>query len=226
MNGFASTTAFLASREASSFTTGLVANLFDSTSATAPGLNSIRSQLGLQPYDETSVNELLEVVNEGWSNYNSLLLTLRHTGTKFTFDVNYTFSKSLDTDQGVQNDSSTLANPLVPGVDYGPSKFDHKQIFNALFVYNLPTKFSVIARGLEPGCWRMARFGNLHGAQRGARLCHRRQPGLGRRPALRVQFDGGARWCRLLRLPPVCTRMWPARAQSAPTATPPPAERA
>jgi Carboxypeptidase regulatory-like domain len=142
MNGFASTTAFLAGREASSFTTGLVANLFDSTSSSTPGINSIRSQLGLQPYDETSVNELLEVVNEGWSNYNALLLTLRHTGTKFTFDVNYTFSKSLDTDQGVQNDSSTLGNPLVPGVDYGPSKFDHKQIFNALFVYNLPTKFA------------------------------------------------------------------------------------
>jgi Carboxypeptidase regulatory-like domain len=148
-NGFASTTAFLASREASSFTTGLVANLFDATSATAPGMNSIRTQLGLQPYDETSVNELLEVVNEGWSNYNSLLLTLRHTGTKFTFDVNYTFSKSLDTDQGVQNDSSTLANPLVPGVDYGPSKFDHKQIFNALFVYNLPTKFSALPAALN-----------------------------------------------------------------------------
>lgn len=144
LNGFASTTAFLASREATFFTTGTVANLFDSTSSSQPGLNSLRSQLGLQPYDETSVNELLEVVNEGWSNYNSLLLTLRHTGTKFTFDVNYTFSKSLDTDQGVQNDSSTLANPLVPGVDYGPSKFDHKQIFNALFVYNLPTKYRVL----------------------------------------------------------------------------------
>ena len=74
------------------------------------------------------------------------MLTLRHTGTKFTFDVNYTLSKSLDTDQGVQNDSSTLANPLVPGVDYGPSKFDHSQIFNALFVYNLPTKFSRCCR--------------------------------------------------------------------------------
>lgn len=158
MNGFASSTAFLASREASSFTTGLVANLFDAISATAPGLNSIRSQLGLQPYDETSVNELLEVVNEGWSNYNSLLLTLRHTGTKFTWDVNYTFSKSLDTDQGVQNDSSTLANPLVPGVDYGPSKFDHKQIFNALFVYNLPTRFSILPKALNQvvGGWHVS----------------------------------------------------------------------
>ena len=142
LNGFASSTAFLASREATFFTTGAVANLFDSTSASQPGLNALRTQLGLQAYDETSVNELLEVVNEGWSNYNSLLLTLRHTGTNFTFDVNYTLSKSLDTDQGVQNDSSTLQNPLDPGVVYGPSKFDHKQILNALFVYNLPSRYT------------------------------------------------------------------------------------
>lgn len=142
LNGFGSTTAFLASREATFFTTGAVANLFDSTSASQPGLNALRTQLGLMPYDETSVNELLEIVNEGWSNYHSLLLTLRHTGTRFTFDVNYTLSKSLDTDQGVQNDSSTLQNPLEPRVVYGPSKFDHKQILNALFVYNLPIKYA------------------------------------------------------------------------------------
>ena len=148
-NGFGSTTAFLASREATFFTSGQMANLFDSTSSSQPGLNSLRSQLGLQPYDETSVNELLEVVNEGWSNYNALLLTLRRTGTHFTFDVNYTFSKSLDTDQGVQNDSSTLANPLQPGVDYGPSKFDHTHIFNALFVYNLPVRYSMFPAALN-----------------------------------------------------------------------------
>jgi hypothetical protein len=158
LNGFASTTAFLASREASFFTTGTVANVFDSTSTSQPGLNALRTQLGLQPYDETSVNELLEVVNLGWSNYNSLLLTLRHTGTKFTFDVNYTFSKSLDTDQGVQNDSSTLQNPLEPGVVYGPSKFDHKQILNALFVYSLPTKYSMLPKVLNQvvGGWHVS----------------------------------------------------------------------
>ncbi|MGO9262917.1 MAG: carboxypeptidase regulatory-like domain-containing protein [Bryobacteraceae bacterium] len=157
-NGFASSTAFLASRESAFFTTGEVADLFDSTSTSQPGLNTLRSQLGLQPYDETSVNELLEVINEGWSNYNALLLTLRRTGTHFTFDVNYTFSKSLDTDQGVQNDSSTLANPLEPGVDYGPSKFDHKQIFNGLFVYSLPTKFSALPRALNQvfGGWHVS----------------------------------------------------------------------
>jgi hypothetical protein len=148
-NGFASTTAFLASREASYFTLGSVSSLFDSTSSSQPGLNVLRSQLGLQPYDETSINEFSEVVNLGWSNYNALVLTLRHTGTNLTFDVNYTFSKSLDTDQGVQNDSSNLGNPLEPGVDYGLSKFDHKQLFNALFVYNLPKTYKVLPRAVN-----------------------------------------------------------------------------
>jgi hypothetical protein len=140
-NGFASSTAFLASKDASYFSLGTTSSLFDSVSASTPGLNLLRSQLGLQQYDETQVNELAQVMNYGWSNYNAMLLTLRHTGTNFTFDVNYTLSKSLDTDQGVQNDSTTLGNPLEPGVDYGPSKFDHRHIFNALFVYNLPKAY-------------------------------------------------------------------------------------
>lgn len=148
-NGSASTTAFLASRDASFFTLGQTSSLFDSTSSSAPGLNSIRSQLGLPQYDETQVNELAQVMNTGFSNYNALVLTLRHTGTNFTFDVNYTYSKSLDNDQGVQNDSATLPNPLEPGVDYGPSKFDHRHIFNALFVYNLPRSYHALPTALN-----------------------------------------------------------------------------
>ena len=140
-NGFASNTAFLANKDASYFTLGSVSSLFDSTSSSQPGLNLLRSQLGLQQYDETQVNELAQVMNTGFSNYNALLLTLRHSGTNFTFDVNYTYSKSLDNDQGVQNDSTTLANPLEPGVDYGPSKFNHRHIFNGFFVYNLPKTY-------------------------------------------------------------------------------------
>jgi hypothetical protein len=142
--GFASTTALLASREASFFTQGLVSSLFDSTSGAQPGLNALRTQLGLQAYDETQVNQAASVVNLGWSNYNALLLTVRHVGPKLTFDLNYTYSKSLDTNQSVQNSAGILANPMVPAVDYAPSRFDHKQIFNALFVYNLPTRYSML----------------------------------------------------------------------------------
>ena len=148
-NGFASSTAFLASKDASYFTLGSTSSLFDSTSASTPGLNLLRSQLGLQQYDETQVNELAQVINNGWSNYNAMVLTLRHTGTNFTFDLNYTLSKSLDTDQGVQNDSTTLGNPLEPGVDYGPSKFDHRHIFNALFVYNLPKTYRALPAAMN-----------------------------------------------------------------------------
>ena len=78
-----------------------------------------------------------------------MVLTLRHSVTNFTFDLNYTLSKSLDTDQGVQNDSTTLGNPLEPGVDYGPSKFDHRHIFNALFVYNLPKTYKMLPAALN-----------------------------------------------------------------------------
>ncbi len=147
--GFASTTAFLAARDASFFTNGQVANMFDSTSSSTPGLNALRSQLGLQPYDETQVNEFSENVNLGWSNYNALLVTLRHTGSRFTYDLNYTFSKSLDTNQGVQNDSTNLGNPLYPAADYGPSRFDHTHILNAMFVYNLPVSYSILPKAVN-----------------------------------------------------------------------------
>ncbi|MGO9641395.1 MAG: hypothetical protein ACLP1Y_08845, partial [Candidatus Acidiferrales bacterium] len=80
--------------------------------------------------------------NGGWSNYNAALLTLRKTGTHFTFNVNYTFSKSIDTYQGAQNDSANIPNPYFPGVDYGPSIFDRTHTFNAFFVYSLPKHFS------------------------------------------------------------------------------------
>ena len=147
--GFPSTTAFLAARNASFFTNGQVSNMFDSISGTTPGLNRLRSQLGLQPYDETSINEPSEVVNLGWSNYNALVATLRHTGTNFTYDVNYTFSKSLDTSQGAQNNSSNLGNPMYPASAYGPSRFDHTHILNAMFVYNTPLRYSMLPRALN-----------------------------------------------------------------------------
>lgn len=63
--------------------------------------------------------------------------------------MNYTLSKSLDNDQGVQNDSTTLGNPLEPIVDYGPSKFDHLHTFNGLFVYNLPKTYKMLPSALN-----------------------------------------------------------------------------
>ncbi len=130
-----SSTSYLVSNYSADFTTGLVSSLF-------VGLDNARLALGLQPYDEQQVNLISTTGNGGWSNYNAALLTLRKTGTHFTFNVNYTFSKSIDTYQGAQNDSANIPNPYFPGVDYGPSIFDRTHTFNAFFVYSLPKHFS------------------------------------------------------------------------------------
>jgi hypothetical protein len=130
-----SSTGYLVSNFATDFTEGLVSTLFT-------GIDSARLQLGLPAYDEQQVNMLSATANGGWSNYNAAVLTLRRTGTHLTFDINYTFSKSLDTYQGVQNDSANMPNPFNPVTEYGPSIFDRTHTFNALFVYSLPTHFS------------------------------------------------------------------------------------
>ena len=145
-HGFATTTAYLASAQGSNFVNGNVANIFDATSSSAPGLNFLRKGIGLQAYDETQVNDLSIATNLGWSNYNALFATIRHAGKSLTLDVNYTYSKSLDTNQGVANDSTSLATPLNPGIDYGPSKFDRRNTLNALFVYSLPRSYSMFAK--------------------------------------------------------------------------------
>jgi hypothetical protein len=142
-HGYATTTAYLAAVQASNFQNGNVASIFDSTTT---GLNFLRQAIGLQSYDETSVNDLAFATNTGFSNYNSFIATIRRSGKNLTLDINYTLSKSLDTNEGVANDSTNLANPLNPSTDYGPSHFDRRNTFNSLFVYNLPKSYSLFPR--------------------------------------------------------------------------------
>lgn len=155
-HGYASTTAYLAATQTSNFENGNVASIFDATSSSAPGLNFLRQSLGLQTYDETQVTDLSIGTNGGWSNYNALMATLRRAGRNLTLDLNYTFAKSLDTNEGVSNDSTNLANPLESGVDYGPSHFDRRNSFNGIFVYNLPRAYSIMPRPVN------AVLGNWH----------------------------------------------------------------
>jgi hypothetical protein len=145
-HGYATTTAYLASIQASNFENGNVASIFDSTGT---GLNFLRQGIGLQAYDETSVNDLSIATNTGFSNYNSFIATVRRSGKSFTFDVNYTLSKALDTNEGVANDSTNLATPLNPSIDYGPSHFDRRNTFNSLFVYNLPKTYSIFPKAVN-----------------------------------------------------------------------------
>ncbi len=144
--GYPSTTAYLAAVDTSYFTQGNVSSLFDSTSRSAPGIDALRVARGLAPFNTQQVTDLSIATNLGTSNYNALFVTLRRTMKSFTYDLNYTFSKSLDTAQGAQNDSTNLPNPLNPGVDYGPSIFDRRNTFNGFFVYTMPRDFSALPK--------------------------------------------------------------------------------
>ncbi|HTT33803.1 MAG TPA: carboxypeptidase-like regulatory domain-containing protein [Methylomirabilota bacterium] len=73
------------------------------------------------------------------SNYHAAVFTLRKRPSHgLQFDLNYTFSKSLDQVGTVQNNAGTYASSFTKGYQYGPSLFDRTHVFNAIFNYDLP----------------------------------------------------------------------------------------
>jgi hypothetical protein len=75
----------------------------------------------------------------GVSNFNGLIVSLqKRTSHGLSFGINYTLSHSLDQLGVIQNGVTSYSNGLHPGLDYGPSTFDHRHIINGNFVYDLP----------------------------------------------------------------------------------------
>ncbi|MEZ5345427.1 MAG: TonB-dependent receptor [Pyrinomonadaceae bacterium] len=81
------------------------------------------------------------------SNYHGGSFSLRQRlGDVLSYDVNYTFSKSMDTGSGLQGaDNATtgygtafILNPLRPEDNYSVSDFDSRHIVNANFIFQLP----------------------------------------------------------------------------------------
>ena len=82
--------------------------------------------------------------NKGFSGYNGLLTTLhKNTGFGLTFDLNYTFSHSID---NVSVNSNSVAyggygficDVVRPRECHGPSDFDVTNYVNGYFTYDLP----------------------------------------------------------------------------------------
>jgi hypothetical protein len=95
--------------------------------------------LGLQPYDSLQVLDLFMRDSNDHSNYNALTVSLRNNSWRgLLFDMNYTFSKSLDTVGAVQNAAEYHSSSFDFNLDYGPSFFDRPHVFNGLFNYELP----------------------------------------------------------------------------------------
>ena len=77
-----------------------------------------------------------------YSNYNAFIASWQKQAGKFTFTLNYTFSKVLgirdgNTDNG--NGAGVTLYPYAVAPNYGVLAYDHTHIFNAAYVINLPS---------------------------------------------------------------------------------------
>jgi hypothetical protein len=79
----------------------------------------------------------------GNSDYNGASLSLRQRlGETLSYDINYTYSKSLDDVSGLQTGASYgsqfLLNPLRQHDNYAYSDFDTRHVVNANFIFQVP----------------------------------------------------------------------------------------
>ena len=72
--------------------------------------------------------------NIGYSNYNAVELSARHTTGRLEFDASYTYGKSMDQSSNIGEE----VNPFNPALSYAISAFDVKQNFVVSYDYQLP----------------------------------------------------------------------------------------
>jgi hypothetical protein len=128
-----SSTQCLLSQDTADFQSRFVSSLFQT-------IGFDRKALGLLPYNNLQVVLALFMrTHNDFSNYHAATFTLRKRPSHgLQFDLNYTFSKSLDQVGTVQNNAGTYATSFNRNLQYGPSLFDRKHVFNAIFNYDLP----------------------------------------------------------------------------------------
>jgi len=77
--------------------------------------------------------------NKGYSNYHAGFITLRKSASHgLTFDLNYTFSHSLDNFGETQENTCAVSDAFYFSRTYAPSLFDRRHAFNLLVTYDLP----------------------------------------------------------------------------------------
>jgi hypothetical protein len=115
-------------------------DLADTTQAIAAYSTPQPYNVGMSPqFSENTV-----YTNKGFSSYNGLLVTVDKNLTRgLRFEVNYTFSHSIDNvsiiaNQGALAGYGFVCNAIRPRECRGNSDFDITQIFNGWFSYQLP----------------------------------------------------------------------------------------
>jgi len=140
-------TAALVSAARSSFVTGDVSSVF-----LAADLR--RMTAGLPAFNNYQSRGLTLRTTLGESNYNALMVTLRKRQSfGLVYDLNYTFSKSLDQIGSLQNSGGVVPNSFNLNAEYGPSDFDLTHMFNGRWFYELPFRMSSGALRRVVGGW-------------------------------------------------------------------------
>jgi hypothetical protein len=131
--GGGTATQCLVSQATGAFNTRSVGSLFQT-------IDSGRQSIGLPVYNNQQILFALFMrTHNDLSNYHAGTITLRKRPSHgLQFDLNYTFSRSLDQVGTVQNNAGTYATSFNPNFQYGPSLFDRTHVFNAIFNYDLP----------------------------------------------------------------------------------------
>jgi len=94
---------------------------------------------GLPTFNNLNILDMFVRTHRDFSNYNAGFIALHNRGWHgMQFDLNYTYSKSLDQIGTVQNSASYFASSFNPAYEYGPSFFDRPHIFNGTYSYDLP----------------------------------------------------------------------------------------
>jgi hypothetical protein len=107
------------------------------TMLSVPDANSVNYNL-FRPY--TNYGDVTVLRYDGFSDYNALQIALNHQSARYTWLVNYTYSKVLG-----QGTAGTTIDQLNPANNYGPLNFDRRNIFNA--AYSLKLGDPIKARG-------------------------------------------------------------------------------
>jgi hypothetical protein len=95
--------------------------------------------LGLQAYDSDQAGVEFIRTYIGYANYNAAIVTLsKRMSHGFSFSANYTYAKALDDGLSNQNNAGFYSNSFNPGVQYGPSSYDRRNVVNAYYQYDLP----------------------------------------------------------------------------------------
>jgi hypothetical protein len=89
----------------------------------------------------TNYTDIFLITHGSYANYNSLQASWKKQSGPVNFLVNYTFSKVMGIKDGQSDNgpsNGTVWNPFSLKSNYGPLDYDHTQIFNASYVWNMP----------------------------------------------------------------------------------------